>query len=212
MSAAGPARPLKVALYARVSTSDGRQTADNQLRELRTFAAAHGWTVAGEYTDEESGAKTAGERRQLRRLMNDASRREFDRVIVWSLSRLTREGIAATFAYISRLKAAGVDLWSLTEEHFRTSGPAGDLFISIAAYIADQERKQHIERVRAGLERAKADGRTFGRPVRLADRQRIDQLHQAGRSIRQIATLTGLSRSTVARRLSTDRTDRSTPE
>lgn len=186
----------RVAIYARVSTP--QQHTDNQVRELNAWAERMHWQVVEIYVDHESGARS--ERASLRCAMAAAAARKFDRLLVWSLSRLTREGVAATFQYVQRLKAAGVELWSYTEEHFRTAGPAGDLFLSIAAYIADQERIQHVQRVRAGLARAQAAGQQLGRPRRPIDIQRILSMRETF-SVRQIAAETGLSKSTIQRLL-----------
>src|SRR6185369_1335288 len=151
-----PTRCIRVALYARVSTHEGRQHLSNQLVQMRQYCEVVGprpghsddvaWFISRQYTDQDSGGKP--NRDGLAELMADAARRKFDRVLVWDLSRLTREGPAAAFAYIERLARSGVEFWSMTEEHFRTSGPAGDLFIAIAAFIAREERKTKSLRVR----------------------------------------------------------------
>lgn len=125
---------MRAAIYARVSTADGRQDSDNQITELRRFAEVQGWDIAGEYIDHESGSKA--DRAQFRRMFTDAAKRRFDLVLVWALDRLTREGVAETFEYIKRLTSNGVQFVSFTEEHFRTTGPAGELMIAVAAWIA----------------------------------------------------------------------------
>lgn len=102
----------------------------------------------GEYIDHESEGKA--DRVQFRRMFSVASRRRFDLVLVWALDRLTREGVAETFEYIKRLTSYGVQFVSFKEEHFRTTGPAGELMIALAAWIAKQERMPISERVRGG--------------------------------------------------------------
>ena len=199
------AGPIRVALYARVSTNEGRQHLSNQLAQMRQFCRPpelpnfQTWTIAAEYTDQESGGNP--KRPGLDALMKAAARREFDRVLVFDLSRLTREGPAAAFAYIERLAKSGVEFWSLTEEHFRTSGPAGDLFIAIAAFIAREERKTKSLRVRAGLDRARQQGKKLGRPSVDVESQGVAWLRRKGLSIRQIAEALKTSPSTVERRL-----------
>jgi DNA invertase Pin-like site-specific DNA recombinase len=167
-----------VALYARVSTDDGRQEVDNQVVELRRFAEAQNWDIVGEFIDRESGGRA--NRAEFRRMFACAARREFDLVLVWALDRLTREGVAETFEHIKRLTSHGVQFVSFTEEHFRTTGPAGELMIAVAAWIAKQERIRISERVRAGLLRVKEHGSKSGRPVGrprvVVDRERIIQL------------------------------------
>ncbi len=81
---------IRAAIYARVSTADGRQDTENQFAELRRFGEVQGWVIVGEYTDHESGGKA--ERAELRRMFTDAAQRKYDVVVVWSLDRLTREG------------------------------------------------------------------------------------------------------------------------
>src|SRR5439155_848682 len=96
-----------------------------------------GWTFV-EYVDQASG-KT-GDRESFKRLFADASRRQFDVVLVWALDRFTREGVLETFEYIRDLGKYGVQFESYSEPHFRTTGPAGELMLAVAAWIAKQER------------------------------------------------------------------------
>jgi DNA invertase Pin-like site-specific DNA recombinase len=180
---------IRAAIYARVSTADGRQDTENQFAELRRFGEVQGWVIVGEYTDHESGGKA--ERAELRRMFTDAAQRKYDVVVVWSLDRLTREGVAETFQYIKRLTSHGVQFVSFTEEHFRTTGPAGELMIAVAAWIAKQERTRNSERVRAGLARAKVEGtrsgKPLGRPRVIFNRETVAELKRQGKSWRHIA-------------------------
>jgi DNA invertase Pin-like site-specific DNA recombinase len=179
----------RAAIYARVSTADGRQDAENQVAQLREFAATQNWETVGEYIDHESGVRS--ERAQFRRLFADGAQRRFDVVLVWALDRFTREGVAETFQYIKRLTSHGAQFVSFTEEHFRTTGPAGELMIAVAAWIAKQERMRISERVRAGLGRARLhgtrSGRAVGRPRVIFDREKAVDLRRQGKSWRQIA-------------------------
>src|ERR1700694_1505907 len=88
----------KVALYARVSTKDGRQDTENQLIALREYCVKQGWEIAGEYVDHESGGTS--KRQHFQRLFADACRREFDLVLFWSLDRFSREGVLATLQHL----------------------------------------------------------------------------------------------------------------
>lgn len=194
-----PGKVIRYAIYARVSTNEGRQHLDNQLFKMREFIDRVNDERVVEYTDQESGGNP--KRPGLDALLKDAARRRFDRVLVFDLSRLTREGPAAAFAYIERLAKSGVEFWSLTEEHFRTSGPAGDLFIAIAAFIAREERKTKSLRVRAGLDRAREQGKKLGRPAIALQGFVIARLRGQGMSIRRIAETLQASPSTVERRL-----------
>ncbi len=205
---------MKVAIYARVSKercndcgkpreacicSDFRgQDTENQLIELRQFVAQSGWTVTKEYIDHESAK--SGDRAQFQVLLADAGKRKFKGVLVWALDRFTREGIEETFAYIRKLKDSGVDFVSYTEAHFRTTGPAGELMLAIAAWIAKQERIRIGERTRAGLATARRNGKRLGRPVVAFDSAAVMRMHGEGMGVARIAKeLGGVSRETLRR-------------
>jgi DNA invertase Pin-like site-specific DNA recombinase len=163
-----------VAIYARVSTKDKGQDTDNQLFQLREYCARQTWNVLEEYVDHES-AKT-GDRGAFKRLFGDASCRKFDIVLVWALDRFTREGVLETFTYIEKLREFGVSFESYTEAHFRTTGPAGELMLAVAAWIAKQERLRISERTKAGIDRARREGKHCGRPRRVFRRDEVTRL------------------------------------
>jgi DNA invertase Pin-like site-specific DNA recombinase len=192
---------MTAALYARISTHEGKQFAENQLRELRAFAARNGWTIYREYVDEVSGAKGRADRAQLAALMMDAAARRFDVVLVFALDRFTREGVLKAFQYIEQLNAWKVEFRSLTEPQFSTSGPHAELFVAIAAWMAKQERHRLQERIAAGVKRAKAAGRKLGRPAAVLDVQKARDLVQRGYSVRQTAAALNVNPSTLQRRL-----------
>jgi len=125
---------VTAAIYARVSTKDKGQDTENQLIQLRAYCARQQWTITGEYIDHVSAK--SGNRDAFKKLFDDASRRCFDVVVVWALDRFTREGVLETFQYVQRLKSSGVQFESYTEAHFRTTGPAGELMLAIAAWRA----------------------------------------------------------------------------
>jgi DNA invertase Pin-like site-specific DNA recombinase len=131
------------------------------------------------------------DRKQFRAMFAAASRREFDAVITWALDRLSREGVAQTFEHIK----------TLLEAHFRTTGPAGELMIAIAAWIAQQERIRLSERVHAGLAKARKAGRIGGRPSLVVDRERLAQLDEEGWITREIGEEMGISAASVSRLL-----------
>ncbi len=188
---------LRVALYGRVSTRDAGQDTENQLVQLRQFCQRNGWEIAHEYIDKTSG-KTAN-RTQFQQMFTDAAQRRFDAVLVWALDRFTREGVAETFEHVKRLVSDGVQFVSFTEEHFRTTGPAGELMLAVAAWIAKQERIRISERTRAGLQRAVREGKTLGRPKVVCDRYGVRELRTQGLSLGKIATQLNLPKTTVAR-------------
>jgi DNA invertase Pin-like site-specific DNA recombinase len=191
---------LRIAIYARVSTTDKGQDTENQLRELRQFVTnrtTDGWTLAGEYVDLASG-KTA-DRPEFQRLFRDAAERRFDLVLFWSLDRFTREGVLETLQHLNRLTSNGVDWWSFKEEYLRSIGPFRDAVLSILATIAKQERVRLSERVKAGLDRAKAQGKAIGRPKVVVDRDRVVNLRRQGLSHWQICQTVEISRTSVQR-------------
>ncbi len=172
----------RAAIYARVSTLD--QEPENQLAELRRYVAARGWTAV-EFVDR--GVSGAKDRRPaLDRLIGDARRRRFDVLVCWRLDRLGRS-LKHLVTLLDELQALGVAFVSL-QEGIDATTPAGKLQMHILAAIAEFERARIAERVTAGLERAKANGKRLGRP-----RGRIP--------VERLATVNGLSHSAAARSL-----------
>src|SRR5690349_12447351 len=150
-----------VALYARVSTKDGRQDTENQLIALRHYSAKQGWEINGEYVDHESGGHSR--RPRFQEMFTDARARKFDLVLFWSLDRLSREGVSATLNHLERLTAAGVNWRSFTEEYLDSCGSFRDAVLAILAVIAKQERLRRSERARAAIVRLKREGKRLGR-------------------------------------------------
>lgn len=190
---------MRAAIYARVSTRDRGQDTANQLEQLRAYAAGQGWTVVQEYVDQESG-RTA-DRSAFRRLMDDAHRRRFDVVLFWSLDRFSREGALETLQHLRRLSAAGVRFRSFTEQYIDSAGIWGEAIISILAVLAKQEGIRIAERTRAGMERARRQGKRIGRPAVALDPLQAGELRRQGLSPAAIAAATGASRATVRRRI-----------
>jgi DNA invertase Pin-like site-specific DNA recombinase len=193
---------MKIALYARVSTKDKGQDYENQLRELRAFVerkASDGWILAGEYVDKASG-KTA-DRPAFKRLFEDASRKQFDLVLFWSLDRFSREGVLETLQHLQKLDSYGVEWFSYREEYLRSVGVFKEAVLAILAAVAKQERIRIQERVQAGLARAKAQGKVLGRPRPNVRHERVRTLRERGLSLRAIAEQTGVSAMTVQRLL-----------
>jgi DNA invertase Pin-like site-specific DNA recombinase len=198
----------RVALYSRVSTRKDkrdspeqrarkRQDNENQLIQLREFCERSGWVIVQEYSD--TLTATNSKRPQFQGMLADAAQRRFDAVCCWALDRMTRGGVADTFEHIKLLLGHGVQFISFTEPHFRTTGPAGELMIAMAAWIAQQESIRMSERTLAGLARARKAGATFGRPRLVVDKTRIQEMQKAGHSLAAIAARLKVSKSTVAR-------------
>lgn len=181
----------RCAIYARVSTLD--QEPENQLAELRRFAQARGWTAV-EYVDH--GVSGAKDRRPaLDRLVKDAQRRKFDVLVSWKLDRLGRN-LKHLITFLDELQALGIAFVSLGEGIDATT-PAGKLQMHILGAIAEFERGRIVERVRAGLARAKAQGKRLGRqPYAITDAQFEAVAHL---SLRDAAAQLGVSRSVVHR-------------
>lgn len=190
---------MRAAIYARVSTNDARQDPENQLAELRRFAAANGWEVFREYIDYESGGSP--QRAEFRRLFDDARRRQFDVVVFWALDRFSREGAFPTLQRLNELTSYGVQFRSYSEQYLDSCGIFGEAVISILAVIAKQERQRISDRTRAGLDRARAAGKRLGRPPAKIDRGRLARLVRDGASVTQISRDLRISRRTVRRQL-----------
>jgi DNA invertase Pin-like site-specific DNA recombinase len=192
---------MNVAIYARVSTRDKGQDVRNQLEQLRAHCAKQGWHIVNEYIDQRSGKN--GEREQFKRMMSHAYQREFDLVLFWSLDRFSREGSFATLEYLKKLNSFGIAFKSFKEEFLDGTGIFKDAIIAILGALANQERVRLSERVTAGLERARKQGRVGGRPRVRRDRDqdagKIRQMRDDGQSLQEIADELGRSKSDIAR-------------
>lgn len=179
---------MRAAIYARVSTFD--QEPENQLVELRRYASARGWDVKEHVDHGISGTK---ERRPaLDAVLADAKRRRFDVLVVWRLDRLGRN-LRHLIVLLEELQALGIAFVSLGEGIDATT-PAGKLQMHILGAIAEFERSRIAERVKAGLQRARAQGKRLGRP-----RKRPADVVIPGGTVRAAATAWGVSKSTAAR-------------
>jgi len=185
---------LRCALYIRVS--NGKQETENQGHALRQFATSQGWEVVCVYSDELSGDKAERDRPGFKAMLQAASRREFDVLLFWALDRFSREGVLPTLTYLQRLDSYGVAWRSLQEQYLDSTGIFKDAVISIMATIAKQERIRLSERTVAGLERAKRQGKTLGRPRVAADPGLIREMREQGHSWSEIARRTKVSRAT----------------
>jgi DNA invertase Pin-like site-specific DNA recombinase len=152
----------RVALYLRVSTNNGHQTTENQLRELTAIAKAAGWEIVATFEDKISGAKGRDKRPGLDNLMKAATKREFDMVAAWSVDRLGRS-LQHLVQLFSEFQALGVDLY-LHQQHVDSSTPSGRALLQMSGVFAEFERAMLLERIGAGLARAKAQGKQLGRP------------------------------------------------
>ena len=187
---------MRAAIYARVSTSNRGQDVSMQTGELRQFAAARGWTVAGEYVD--TGISGTKDRRpELDRMLAEARRRRFDCVLVYRYDRFARS-LRHLVNALEEFRALGIDFVSL-HEGVDTSTPNGRLVFGIFASIAEFERELIRDRVKSGLRNARAKGKSLGRPRVVVDVPQIARLRNAGASWATICRETGLSKGTAQR-------------
>jgi DNA invertase Pin-like site-specific DNA recombinase len=187
---------LRVAIYARVSTTNHGHDVTLQTRELKQFAEARGWTIVAEYRDTGiCGAKDS--RPELNHLMIAARRRHFDVVLCWKLDRFGRS-LRHLVNALAELEAVSVAFVSLTD-NLDLSTPSGRLMFQVIAAMSEFERELIRERVRAGLRNARAKGKRLGRPKVTADGYHVAILRKAGSSWREICKQTGLSKGTAQR-------------
>jgi DNA invertase Pin-like site-specific DNA recombinase len=183
----------RVALYMRVSTLD--QHPETQLYDLRTLAGQRGFEIVQEYTDKISGAKAR--RPGLDQMMKDARQRQFDVVLVWASDRIARS-VRHFLEVLDELNHLGIEFVSF-RENIDTGGPLGRAIIVIIGAIAELERNLIIERVRAGMRRAKLEGRHIGRAPLDFDRAAVLRDRGHGMSLTEIAKAHRIGRATVSR-------------
>jgi DNA invertase Pin-like site-specific DNA recombinase len=194
---------MRIAIYARVSTDDKGQDPENQLRQLRAWCANAGHDIVREYVDHESGRKGAGAkgRKQFAALFDDAHKRKFDCVLFWALDRFTREGMVPTILHLQRLNACGVGFHSYTEAHLATDNElVRNILLATLASLAKVEAQKISERTRAGMARARAQGKHIGRPaISRKVREQIEKRFAAGETPYRIGKVLGVDRATAAK-------------
>jgi DNA invertase Pin-like site-specific DNA recombinase len=183
----------RAALYMRVSTLD--QHPETQLYDLRQMAQQRGYQIVEEYTDRISGAKAR--RPGLDALMRDARRGRFDVVLVWASDRIARS-VKHFLDVLDELNRLNIEFISFREQ-IDTGGPLGRAVVVIIGAIAELERNLIVERVRAGMRRAKLEGRHIGRKPLVLDRDAILRDRQRGHSLSQLAKSHLVSRATIHR-------------
>jgi DNA invertase Pin-like site-specific DNA recombinase len=187
------AKPKRAALYSRISTAD--QHPETQLYDLREMAKQRGYEVVHEFSDVISGAKS--KRPGLDQLMADARRHHFDILIVAAFDRLARN-VRHFLEVLDELNHLGIAFLSVRES-IDSSGPLGRAMIIIVGAIAELERSLIVERVKAGMRRAKLEGRRIGRHPLNVDRTAIVNDRRSGMSLTEAAKKHRVSRATVCR-------------
>lgn len=184
----------RAALYVRVSTVD--QHPETQLLELRQFAAQRGLQIVQEYVDHGfCGARAR--RPELDRMMEDARRHKFDVLMVWACDRLARS-TKHLLQTLDELNGFGIQFLS-QREAIDTEGPLGRAIIVIVSAMAELERCIIIERVRAGMRRAKLEGRRIGREPLQVNLAALLRDRERGLSLNQLAKAHGISKASVCR-------------
>lgn len=185
----------RAALYMRVSTAE--QNLHTQLHDLRRLAEQRGLEIAAEYNDVISGARAR--RPGLDRMMAAAHRAEFDVVLVWAADRLARS-VRHFLEVLDELNRLNIEFVSF-RENLDTGGPLGRAVVVIVSAVAELERNLIVERVRAGIRRARLEGRRIGRRPLDVDRQAVLSDRARGLSLSQLARQHQISRSSVSRLL-----------
>ena len=182
---------LDVAVYVRVSTSG--QTTENQLIELSEVCERNKWHITNVYNETISGTKGVDERAELNRLMQDASRKRFSKVVVWSVDRVGRS-MKHLVNVLSQLKDLGCDIYSY-KQAIDTSTTMGSSFFHMVGIFAELENNMRAERQKIGIKRALSQGVKFGRKDVIDEDKElaIVELRHKGKSIRYIANKIGIS-------------------
>jgi len=188
---------MKVALYARVSTLDKGQNPETQLMPLREYCQRMGWQYE-EFVDYASGVD--GKREQFNEMLARIKRREFDLLMVWKLDRLARSLSQLISVVYGELHPRNIQFISMTEG-IDTTTPSGMLIFHILGAIAQFEHDLIAERVRAGMARAKAQGKRIGRKQVKVDTEALKEAYDRLGSYRAVAREFGLNPGLVWSRL-----------
>ena len=193
----------RAALYLRVSSID--QHPETQLHDLEVMAQQRGLEIVQRYTDRITG--TRSRRPGLDQMMADARRHRFDVLLVWASDRLARS-VRHFLEVLDELNHLGIEFISFREQ-LDTAGPLGRAVVVIIGAIAELERSLIVERVRAGMRRAKLEGRHIGRRPLNVDRPAVLRDRQRGLSLTQVAKAHTISRALVSKILRDARSDAS---
>jgi DNA invertase Pin-like site-specific DNA recombinase len=185
---------MRAAIYARVSTVD--QTCDNQLRDLREYCSARGWGEVGEFIDQ-GVSGTTDRRPALDELMTAVKKRRVDVVLVAAFDRFGRS-VRHLVETLELFRHLDVEFISLREQ-IDTGSPLGQAVFTIIAAIAALERSLLIERVKAGLRRARDQGKHVGRPRVVVNPRVLEDVLSRRLPSRVAAKELGVSQSSFLR-------------
>ena len=186
---------MRVVTYKRISTD--HQEVENQTSSLDNQIKVLGWTRVGEYSEVQSGIKSRDNRPQLRQLMEDARRRQFDRVMVYSLDRLGRS-VVDVINTINELEEVGVHIF-VVKNAIDTSTQQGKLFTYFCSIFGEMERDMLLSRQKESIKRLRGKGAKWGRGT-LLDEKKKDEIHtlrKDGLSHRKIAETLNISKGSV---------------
>lgn len=190
----------RVAIYGRVSTTE--QTSDNQINFLQEIVDRNGWELVQTYVDEGiSGTKGRDKRPEFDRLCKDMTRRKFNRILVWDISRLGRS-LQHLVEFLNDVQSVNCHLY-IHQSGLDTSTPSGKMMFQMVGVFSEFERSMISERVKLGLKRVKSNGKNLGRPKALDQEKitRIRMLRTQGLSLSEIANNIGVSKMTIQRLL-----------
>jgi DNA invertase Pin-like site-specific DNA recombinase len=190
-------------LYVRISDPRKGQTTENQLLQLQTFVDSKpGWKVVEIYQDTETGSGKRV-RPAYERLYEDAQRpkRKWEVIVFWSLDRFSREGTYETIHRLRQFQDLGVPFVSYREQYLDTLGPFREAVMGILAAVANMEHLRISDRVKAGMERGKLEGKRYGRKPAEVDLDKLRKFKEKNYSLAMMAHALGISRTTALRRL-----------
>jgi DNA invertase Pin-like site-specific DNA recombinase len=185
---------MTIGIYARVSKETSDNT--NQLLILRDYCQKMNYEIYDEYVDIVSGGSP--NRPEFNRMMQDASKRKFNMLLFFALDRLTREGTRKTIYYLQVLEDYDIAYKSYTEQYLDSTGIFKDVIISLLSTLAKQEKIRISERVKAGLDKSRLQGRIGGRPtLDVSKIEKIRDMKSSGMSIMAISKQLKVSRGTI---------------
>lgn len=195
-------RPVRAALWLRVSTDNRGQDPQLQRRDLEIVCEQRGWEIATVYEVEES-AFGRTPREQFKAMLEDARKGKFDVLVVWSMDRFSREGEWSVSRIMAALQDWHVEFYSYSESFLDTTGPFAGFLIPLFAWLARQESVRKGKAVRLGMEKAKSKGKHVGRPIvrDRVDAQLVKALRAQGKNWREVWRAHPSVRSSSGRRV-----------
>ena len=192
---------MRAALYARVSTEDKDQDPELQLVALRRYCKAMGWEIHEEYVDKHSAYRNAEERPEFNRMLRDARLRKFDVLLVYNLDRFSRENPLKVHQYFYELVELNKIRFISVSDGLDSNNPAWTLILGVLSWMANNYSRMLGLKVKAGLEKARRQGKKLGRPNKVTPElaEKMRELRAQGWSISQLQKKYKLGRATIHR-------------